>query len=102
MELEILPAVDRALDLEARLLRWEERPAIPLLDSDMPRSSQPLKICSFCKRIRVEGYRWEEAEQAIEALDLFGSAALPPLSHGVCPSCEASTLGILESRRSQS
>lgn len=85
LAVEALPGGE--LELRATLLREEQRSPAFLLDVDQPRGPETLSICSFCKRIPVAGGAWVEVEEAVEVLNLFANAALPRLSHGVCPDC---------------
>ncbi len=78
------------LEIAAELLREESRPAVDLLDPSAPRAGATVRLCSFCKQMRVEGDRWLELEDAVAHLDLLGADVQPPLSHGICPDCEAS------------
>jgi len=89
MELTIDPAPDETLDLCGSILREEPRPRVALLDPSSPRGDEFVLICSWCKRIRVAPDVWDEAEQAIRTLGLFGATVLPGLSHGICDTCEA-------------
>lgn len=88
MELEISPSQEGLLQLEARLLRIENRPFAPILDPNEPRSYSSLKICSFCKRVELDPTVWLEIEAAVKAMDLLGDPLLPRLSHAACPHCE--------------
>jgi len=71
----------------SRLVRAEERPAQSLLDRAADRSDELLLICGWCKRVESEG-EWREVEDFVAESGLFETAALPRLSHGICPSCE--------------
>lgn len=76
---------------------WEDAGTpMPLLDIATPRADGLLTICGWCKRIPLADDRWVEIELAVMALGLFGGAALPRLSHGMCPDCTTVLLGALE------
>lgn len=83
---------------ESVLICEEHRPVAELLDPDRPTSDELLRMCSWCKRIDVDG-TWMEIEDAMRELDLFSQSVLPKLSHGICEDCrdklerEASALG---------
>lgn len=58
--------------------------------ADTPRlpASRLTRICSWCKRVAL-GDGWLELDVAIERLALFDAAPHSPISHAMCPSCEA-------------
>ncbi|MDJ0867560.1 MAG: hypothetical protein QNK03_15740 [Myxococcota bacterium] len=89
MQLDILPQGDGSLELRGLLLREQPRPRVALFDPTLLRSSDTLRVCSFCKRIPVEGLGWLDVEEAVARLDLLADARPPRLSHGVCPACDA-------------
>ena len=93
MELAVEPGERGALQLTGRLLREQARPHFNLLDRLVTRSSEPLPICSVCLRVELFGTRWVSAEEAVERLDLFDSAQLPPLDYRVCPACVEAARG---------
>jgi len=76
-----------------RFISWletaESRPPIALLDRQAPRSSEWLRMCSWCKRVLLQDGHWEQIEFAIHKLDLFGQEMMPSVTHGICPTCEA-------------
>ncbi|MDZ7752473.1 MAG: hypothetical protein U5S82_12550 [Gammaproteobacteria bacterium] len=86
MELHMSPRADGGVCFESRLLQEEPRPTVMLLDATLAHGSDLLKMCSWCKRLMVEG-TWMEVEEAIARLRLFDSRRLPEVSHGICPQC---------------
>ncbi len=70
----------------------EPRAPVPLLVRSIPRTSELLKICAWCKKLPVAG-EWLEIEAAVEALKLFDLTRLPGLTHGICPPCEQKLVG---------
>ncbi len=96
MELTVRPLPAHALALESRLLRSEPRRYVPLLERSARLRYGVLTMCSWCKRIRLARGEWVEVETAIERMDLFSSADLPMLSHGICRNCAALTVGVSE------
>lgn len=94
------PACRRHLELEVtggrngdavflvRTLKEEPRPAQPLLDPAQLRSDALLRMCSWCKRIDVNGH-WVDVEEAVTALGLFDRPRLPQVTHGICDDCYA-------------
>jgi hypothetical protein len=85
MELKISSLSEECVEFKGRVLRQEFREQMKLLDMSVDRSGEFLQICSWCKRVNLPESSWVEAEEAIRALDLFGSYKLPQLTHGVCP-----------------
>jgi len=75
------------------------RTHVQLLDQSAPRSADWLSICSWCKQVRLQGERWVEAEEAVVMLRLFERLRLPRLSHGICCSCRARALAVLNGDR---
>ena len=83
---------DGHIEFLCRTLRVEARAPVDLLRNGFPRSDRWIRICSFCKKIAVTADDWIETERAIERMALFSAAALPQLSHGVCPACHTAAL----------
>lgn len=92
--LTLSPLLAGGVRLESQVVREEERPAEPLLARTTPRSTALLRMCSWCQRVAVNDTVWTELEEAVARLDLFGRLPLPHISHGVCPRCSASVLGL--------
>jgi hypothetical protein len=85
MEMRISPQEKDDIEFDARVIRLESHPLISLLDPSAPHSSIIVVICSWCKRIRIDG-NWAEIQDAVGKHEFFG--ALPPrLTHGICPDC---------------
>ena len=94
MSMEVVPGADKSIEMLNRILRVEPREPVSLLDAGAPRSGKLLPLCSWCKKVRVEGaggsedaVRWLEVEDAVAALGLFDPEVLPALSHEVCEEC---------------
>ncbi len=87
MRLTIQPVHGASLELTAALIRAESRRRVEMLDPGARRSDELITMCSWCKRILVNGPGWGEIEEAIEHLALFDGAPLPGITHGVCPDC---------------
>ena len=94
MNMEVVPVSGRAVEMLNRILRVEPREPVPLLDVCASRSERLLSVCSWCKKVRVEGagetenvVRWLEVEDAVSVLGIFDPEFLPELSHEVCEEC---------------
>ena len=90
MRLNLVLLDDGSLEFVSELLRVERRPAVTMLDATAIRSDEFMTMCAWCKRVPLEADEWVEVEQAIERLDLFGPAAPPTITHGICPDCASS------------
>lgn len=88
MRLVIAPLHRGSARFDAILEREEARPRVALLDPAARRSGDVLVICSWCKRVRTAPDEWLEVEDAVVRMNLFEAAAVPQLSHGICPECE--------------
>lgn len=88
MELEIFTLTENLIEFRSRIVKLEFRPKVDLLDVDVDRSDEFVRICGWCKKIFVAETKWLEVEEAVEQLDLFGVPKLPQLTHGICPSCK--------------
>lgn len=96
MELRIAPGPDDGLAIETRLIAEERRAPVAWLAAPADGSAAMVAMCSWCKRVRTAPEAWEEIEDAVRALDLFDGQALPGITHGICPVCDArlaATLG---------
>jgi hypothetical protein len=97
MRLIISPRSHGGLDLDSVLVSREEHGAsLALLDRLAERGKALLRICGWCKKIPLER-EWVEIEDAIRALRLFDSPALPRLTHSICPDCSDRVTKELES-----
>jgi hypothetical protein len=63
-------------------VRTERRDPVRLLDKDMPRSSDIIRICSMCKQISTALNKWVEIEEGLAQLRLFEASEVPRLT---CP-----------------
>lgn len=74
--------------IESRTLSETSRARAEIWSRAVPRGADPLRACSWCKRIRTGDGRWLEVEEAVETLGLLRGPALPLISHGICPDCD--------------
>lgn len=89
LRLSVLPgAAPGEVEFRSRAESVEPRPPERLLAVEEPRAGTLLRACAWCSRISVED-DWLEIEAAASRLALFQGRRLPPLSHGICPPCEA-------------
>jgi hypothetical protein len=86
VQMEIVPAAKGVVEFKNQLLLEKPRDPIPLLDPTVRRTSELLKMCSWCNRLLCDQV-WLPLEEAINYLGLFGSSQLPQITHGICPAC---------------
>lgn len=87
MEMRMVRPQPGQIEFRSRVLRLERRKPIRILDAALPRSQDRcLLLCSWCKAVHVQT-AWLALEEAVQRLDLLADAALPRLSHGICPAC---------------
>lgn len=74
----------------------QPRPSVPLLEPEVKRGGSLLAMCGWCKRSRLPTGAWVEVEEAIQTLGLFGGAPMPDVTHGICPLCYTTIVGVLD------
>lgn len=87
MEMEVHQHETGQIEFRSCVLQEEPRESVLLLESNIKRSGDLLRICSWCKKVKVDETAWLEVEEAIKKLSLFNAKTLPDLTHGMCPSC---------------
>ncbi len=50
----------------------------------------PLSMCSWCKRLEVDG--WCEIDEALARHESLFTEPVRPITHGICPACEEAVL----------
>jgi hypothetical protein len=92
MRLTMTGVSDGGIEFRSTPLEEVERPAQPLLDRGRSHGEEWLKVCSWCKRVKVVE-QWVEIERAAEYLQLFDPGHLPQITHGMCQDCYQSLSG---------
>jgi hypothetical protein len=87
MELQMRSTSNDEVEFRSRVVREEPRESVRLMEDDVVRSDEFLRMCGWCKQVCVETDRWVEVEAAVLELRLFHAAAVPRLTHGICPTC---------------
>ena len=95
LQMTITAGPDGTTDFETLPITFVERPPVALLDPAAPRSSDLLRMCSWCKRIPL-GDDWVEVEEAIQRSGIFQAPIPPAITHGICPRCETKVFGLIE------
>jgi len=87
MEMRMVGQELGQVEFRSRVLRVEPHDPIRMLDVSLPHSrNHCLQICGWCKAVQVQS-AWLALEEAVQRLALLADAALPQLSHGICPDC---------------
>jgi hypothetical protein len=73
---------------ESAVAEESELSAFALWDRRVSRSGEPLRACSWCKRIEI-GDHWVEVDAAIDGLGLLVQEPVRPVVHVTCPACYA-------------
>jgi hypothetical protein len=95
-ELDLRPGRRGEVEFESRVLRIVPRPFAELLDRSAPRTDDIVRMCAWCRRLRRADALWVEVEEALRTMELLNGEAVPGISHGVCPDCQAMVLGELD------
>lgn len=86
MEIEQLE--NGLIEFRSILKKSEKRKTVRLLERNIPRNDDFVKICSWCKKVYIpETDSWAEAEEAVIHMKLFEMDKLPSLTHGICDKC---------------
>jgi hypothetical protein len=87
LKLLLSPLPDGQIEITSTIVRTERRDPIRLLDKDMPRSNELIRICSMCKKIAVTQGKWVEIEEGLAQLRPFEADEMPRLTHSLCADC---------------
>lgn len=93
LELSIEGLPDGQINTTSKTLRSEPRSSVKLLDTETPRSTEFVTVCSMCKKIKVRSEQWVEIEEGLAQLKIFEDAVMPQLTHGLCRSCFETAMG---------
>ena len=89
-DMMITPESDGGIHFQCVLAFEEQRSPVPLLDRRSERDDglRPVPLCGWCGRGQL-GSRWLEVEELLQTTRLLEQILMPPISHGICPSCRA-------------
>ena len=90
-ELVLTPREAGSIECATWVRGERTRSAVRLLDAHAPRTGDFVRMCGWCKRVRVDD-DWAEPEDAVRRLGLFTSGPMPQVSHGICAECSARLL----------
>lgn len=87
--MKFLPTLlpDGQIEITNTIVRTECRDPVRLLDPDIPRSREIIRMCSMCKKIMTRQGLWVAIEEGLAQLKPFETDELPSLNHSVCPDC---------------
>lgn len=88
-EMQISAVAAGEVEFCSQIVSREARTAVSWLDRTVARSREFVTMCSWCGRVTLPAGEWVEIEQAIERHRAFQGAAVPRLTHGICPDCLA-------------
>jgi len=97
IEMVVTRLPERMIQFKTALLASKDRPPQRLLDRSAPRSTEHVKVCSWCDRVNIDSNAnaWSEVEEAMEHLHLTDAPKLPIVDRVVCPTCTAKVMEIL-------
>jgi hypothetical protein len=87
------------VEIISTIVRTERRDPVRLLDKNMSRSSDFVRICSMCKKIWNRLNKWVEIEEGLAQLKPFEADEMPRLTHGLCPDCYQIIMADLDDSR---
>jgi hypothetical protein len=87
LEMKLSLLAGSAVRFQTSILRQEFRRPLDFLGTSRDWAGEFLKVCSWCNKIYIPDRGWGEPEDAIGALDLFGSRSMPRMTHTICDSC---------------
>jgi hypothetical protein len=93
MQLRLTHLGDGAVELESTVKTLEPRLAVSLIDPRLPRSTETVTLCSWCKKVATPD--WVEVEEAVGTLRLFEKSCPPQVTHGICDECQSGLLAQL-------
>jgi len=80
--------VDRTrVRVTSTIVAQEFRPPMDLLRVARETAGEALLACGWCRRFELAPGVWVEVEVLVENLHLLSLPALPPVTHGICPTC---------------
>lgn len=97
IDLTLAPLPEDKIEFVCKIKKETKRDKIDILDKNLSRNENFIKMCSYCKSIKVDENNWMGTVEAIFHLGLFNEPSLPKISHGVCPRCYNKVIRELES-----
>ena len=87
-EMTITPGDNQTVRFRSSLVFEEPRPSVSLLAVRTERngSAPAVSVCSWCGQAD-DGSRWVGIEELVRSRRLLEETVMPPIAHGICPSC---------------
>ena len=87
-EMTITPGDNQTVRFRSALVFEEPRPTVAMLDWQTERdgSAPAVSVCSWCGQAD-DGSQWVGIEELVRHLRLLEKTVMPPIAHGICPSC---------------
>ncbi|KMW60361.1 hypothetical protein AIOL_000514 [Candidatus Rhodobacter oscarellae] len=86
LEISITPEPRQSLKVESRVVRERAVSYSPLWDRSLPRSSELVIACSWCKAVKLD-QNWLPVLEASGVRPELRSGCPPEVVHDVCPGC---------------
>ena len=96
LEMRVELTDDGLVEFTSRPIWIQERPREMLFDPSVPRTSEIVRVCSWCKKIFVNG-AWVEVDET----QLFDGPEKPSLTHGICETCHATLYETIATGKSE-
>ncbi|MCX7770323.1 MAG: hypothetical protein N2202_04480 [Proteobacteria bacterium] len=97
LDLTIIPLDNGKIEFQSLIKKEVKRKPVSILKKIVKREGNFLKMCSYCKTIKVDETTWMETAKAVKYLKIFNKPVLPHISHGICPDCYNNIMKELES-----
>lgn len=94
MHMTMRPSGRRGVEFDSVTVRTEARPTMALVSAPSG-AARLLRICSWCKRVDVDG-GWEEIELALPRLSVFAASTPTAVTHAICADCQARMLAEID------
>ncbi len=86
MDMQVMPDEAGLVVFRSRTTSESPRAPEPLLDPNTARTTEVVRVCGWCKRVRVNE-DWLEIEEAASRAPQLRSVPTPSVSHGICDDC---------------
>lgn len=96
LEMKIALTKKKHVRFSTRVKKIEDRCHQSLHFSNLEVSKEPLLVCSWCGRVNIHRRTWQSVDVAVTQLKIFELSKMPPLSHGICPSCLKNISSLLD------
>ena len=96
-EVSIYPSDDGNVEFNVLTTSVEPREPQPLLRRGNSSPTGLITACSWCNRIKIARYEWDEIEAAVGKLHFFELEYMPSITHGICPDCSFRVNALCES-----